>query len=123
MDYKELQEENNKLKSQIETFHLFYQDFNKYDLAISKANATLIQMLSDVVGIKKKGNKTDKVIEQEKKIISLLDVFEDMQGLNNKCQSQKILIKHKAQNEMYLKDKIEALTKELESIKKAFKND
>lgn len=120
MDYKELQEENNKLKSQIETFHLFYQDFNKYDLAISKANATLVQMLSDVVGIKKKGNKTDKVIEQEKKIISLLDVFEDMQGLNNKCQSQKILIKHKGQNEMYLKDKIEVLTKELESIKKAF---
>ena len=123
MEYKELKAENEKLKNQVEAFHLFYEDFNKYDVAISNANGILSQMLSDVIGIKVNGNKSDKVIEQEKKIISLLDLFEVMQGLNNKCQSQKLLIKHKSQDEFYLKQKIEELTKELEAIKSAFKND
>ena len=119
MDYKELKIENDRLKAEIETYHLFYEDFTKYDEAISNASAVLMQMLSTVVGIKKKGNNSKNVTDQEEKIHTLLGIFEMMLGLNNRCQSQKLLIKHQAQDKFFLEQKIKILTDELTAIKKA----
>lgn len=123
MEYNELKKDRDSLILQIEKFHIFYEDFNKYDVAISQANGLLTEMLSDVIKIKVKGNKPDKVIEQEKRLFTLLGIFETMQGLNNKCQSQKLLIKHQSQDNTIINMKIQRIEKELEAIKSAFNND
>lgn len=122
MDYNELKNDRDKLKLQIEKFHIFYEDFSKYDTAISNGSGLLVEMLSDLVKVKKKGNNSDKVIEQEKRLVKLLDIMELMQGLNNKCQSQKLVIKHQSQDNSIITHKVERLDQELEAIKKAFKD-
>lgn len=121
MDYKDLLNDNKKLKAKLETFHLFFEDLTKYDLAISNGQGILVEMYNAIIKLKLSGNKSSKITEQEDRVKSLLDIFELLQGLKNTCDSQKLLIKHLSFDEIGLKSKIEVLEKELEAIKTAHK--
>lgn len=120
MDYKELKADYERLKASIEAYHLFYSDFNAYALLLSNSQGLLVEMYSSVVELKKKGNNSTKIIEQEDRLKSLLSNIEALSGLNNLCQSQKLKIKHQAQDYVALEFKANNLEKELTAIKEAF---
>lgn len=112
MDYTQLKAENESLKAEIDTFHAFYESFNRYDLVISNSYGILAEMYSNTLKAKVKNPTSKIVLEQEERINKLIDAFSEMQGLNNKCQSLSLRFKHINQEVFNLKA-------ELTSIKKA----
>lgn len=116
MDYKELKAENDRLKNEIDTFHAFYENFNMYDLVISNGNGLLSEMMSELLRAKKKNPNLEAVINQEKRINGLFDIFSEMQGLNNKSQSLSLRFK-------FINQRCFNLEHELKSIKMALEND
>ena len=109
MDYTQLKLENERLKAEIDTFHAFYETFNRYDLVISNSYGILAEMYSNALKAKVKNPTSKAVIEQEERINKLIDAFSDMQGLNNKCQSLSLRFKHINQEVFNLKRELEAI--------------
>jgi len=110
MDYKALAEQ---YKAEIDTFHLFYEDLNKYDLAISIGNGVLADMYSELLKAKKRNPDSKNVTDQEERIKILLGIFEDMLGLNNKAQSLKLRFRH-------LNNRLSNVEQELNAMKQAY---
>jgi len=119
MDYNELKTRYEELTLQIDTFHLFYEEFNSYDLAISNGNGLLAEMYSALLQVKKKSGEIKPIVEQEKRINELFSIFSLMQGLNNKCQNQKIKLRDMHITNHNLNHRLTKLTEELKAIKLA----
>lgn len=119
MDYNELKSRYEELKLEIDTFHLFYEDFNAFDLAISNGNGLLADMYSALLQAKKKSGEIKPIIDQEKRINELFDIFSLMQGLNNKCQNQKIKLRYMHITNHNLSHNLKLLKDELTAIKTA----
>ena len=111
MDYTQLKLENERLKAEIDTFHAFYETFNRYDLVISNSYGILAEMYSNTLKAKVKNTTSKAVLEQEERINKLIDAFSEMQGLNNKCQSLSLRFKHINQEMFNLRNELEAIKK------------
>lgn len=109
MDYTQLKLENERLKAEIDTFHAFYETFNRYDLVISNSYGILAEMYSNALKAKVKNPTSKAVLEQEERINKLIDAFSEMQGLNNKCQSLSLRFKHINQEVFNLKAELTAI--------------
>ena len=109
MDYTQLKLENERLKAEIDTFHAFYETFNRYDIVISNSYGILAEMYSNALKAKVKNPTSKAVLEQEERINKLIDAFSEMQGLNNKCQSLSLRFKHINQEVFNLKAELTAI--------------
>lgn len=116
MDYNELKEIAEKRKVEIDSFHLFYEDFNKYDVAISLGNGVLSEMYSELLKAKVKNPNNQNVINQEQRIKDLFGILEEMQGLNSKCQSLKLRFRNLNQRNFNLQHELEAIKSAHEQI-------
>ena len=113
MSNAELEKENARLKNEIDAYHLFYEDFVKYDLIISNSFGILAEMYSNVIKAKKSKNKNPEIELQEIRVNKLIHTFGEIQGLNNKCNSLSLRFKLLNQTVFNLKN-------ELQSIKDAY---
>lgn len=111
MDYNELKKENERLKVEIDTYHAFYESFNMYDIAISDGYGYLSEMYSELLKAKIKNPNNPAVINQEDRIIKLLNIFSGMTGLNNKCHSLSLRFKHINQELFNVKNELDAIKK------------
>ena len=113
MTYNEIKAELQEKQKQLDSFHAFFEDFNKYDLAISLANSHLMDLYSEII-TRKVSNKSDsKLLVMEKSVNSLLHIMTVFYGLNSKCQDQKLRLKN------YI-NRCDNLEKEIKSMKDAF---
>lgn len=108
MNFKDLENENKRLKNEIDAYHLFYEDFNRYDLMISNSFGILSEMYSNVIKAKKTSENPE-IKKQEKRINDLIDIFSQMQGLNNKCHNLSLRFKHLNQAVFNLKSELKAI--------------
>ena len=113
MDYNEIKQENDRLTAEIDAYHIFYEDFSKYDMSISNGYGLLSDMYSALIQAKKNNPNNASVLKQEQRIVNLMDIFEQMQGLNGKCQNLSLRFKN-------LNREVFSLRSELNSIKQAF---
>ena len=115
LSYNEIKEELNNKQKQLEAFQAYFEDFNKYDLALSLANAQTVDIYTFIIELKNRA-KSEKVLNAEKNINSLIHFMNVISGLNARCQTQKLTIKHQMTH-------IHRLEEELKSIKDALNAD
>ena len=112
LSYTEIQAALNEKQKQLESFQAFFEDFNKYDLALSMANSDMMDIYTFIIEKKRSDPKDEKALLCEKNTNSVLHCLSAVQGLNSKCQTQKLTIKFQLL-------RIERLEQELKSIKEA----
>lgn len=111
MDYKDLKLENERLKAEIDTFHLFYEDFSRYDIVISIGNGIMADMYSNALKAKIKNPTNEAVLEQEERIKKMFDILTELQGLNNKCHSLSLRFRNMNQEVFNLRHELDAIKK------------
>lgn len=99
-------------KLQIEAWHIFYQSFSENDLYLYNGRGVIVEMYSELLKAKKINPTNQKIIKSENRLKILLDVFEKLEGLNNKCVALQIKLKDSTIKKFELE-------KELTAIKKA----
>lgn len=117
MDFKELAKE---YEVQIEGWHLFYENFNDYDLAISVMNGVLTEMMSELLKAKSINPNNEKIKATENRLDILFGCVKKMNGLNNSAFKLNTKLKKVVANQLKTELINEDLKSQIAALKASF---